>query len=725
MRTIATTIFFVLATIIAQQAVAQQSCPILVVSNNNDVVNGDTSSPCALIANPGPDGISLREALLAANNATGSGTITVTFASALAGATIALTERFAPITRNQIALTGLTSNGQAAITVDATHASNPGPILFIAASYFSMSGLNFPSIPTNFHGIQIGGFFFDLMGNMVSSPAQLCCVQITGNAFSNGTTGFAVYVPTSDSNETISDVTIANNTFSQLYEAINIQGGGLPNNASNSVIEDVVVFGNSFSQITPYAGVEVGNTAGSGNQVLRTQILQNNFSNSQQGVELDSTLGAQNSVVRDTLIARNVFVAVTDPAVGIAGGTDGGAKNNTIANTQIVNNVISQAPNAANSGGIFIIDNQDSQEINNLVSGVSIVNNTFAGAFDFGAIGVVSTGDVSGVAVLNTIFFNTIPYGNPVVGLTPSQMSYSIINQTGFTGANHNFNADPLFVNASGGNFELQSGSPALHAGVTAGAPAIDIDCQPRGSPPSIGAYEFDGPNICSSTYSAPLIATPTSGPAPLAVTFAAGALALPMTYTVNFGDGTTGALTQGSCIGVTAIVNGQGGIQCSGSASHVYTAAGSYTATLLNALGLTVGTVAITATGAAPKVSIALPNKASTLGSQTFPALQDAMQDVPRQTPEVSFAGSNAAAPIISSFTASPASLAPLDGGGSATLSWSVASATSLSISGLGAVLGNSIQVSPSQTTTYTLTASNAQGAVTAQTTVTVAGYR
>ena len=360
------------------------------------------------------------------------GTITITFAPALAGATIALTERFAPITRNQITLTGITSNGQSNITVDATNASNPGPILFIAASYFSMSGLNFPWIPTNFHGIQIGGFFFDLMGNMVSSPAQLCCVQITGNAFSNSFNGFAVYVPTSDSNETISDVTIANNSFSELYEAINIQGGELPNNASNSVIEDVVVFGNSFSQITPYAGVEVGNTAGSGNQVLRTQILQNNFSNSQQGVELDSTLGAQNSVVRDTLIARNVFVAVTDPAVGIAGGTNGGAKNNTIANTQIVNNVINEgASNPRQSGGIFIIDNQDSQEINNTVSGVSIVNDTFAGAFDYDAISVISTGDVSGVAVFNTIF-----YGNQysaVGGISPSQVSYSIIDQSGFS----------------------------------------------------------------------------------------------------------------------------------------------------------------------------------------------------------------------------------------------------------------------------------------------------
>jgi hypothetical protein len=209
------------------------------------------------------------------------------------------------------------------------------------------------------------------------------------------------------------------------------------------------------------------------------------------------------------------------------------------------------------------------------------------------------------------------------------------------------------------------------------------------------------------------------------------------MTYTINFGDGTTGALTQSSCIGLAAIVGGQGGIQCAGSASHIYTAAGGYSATLLNALGLTVGTVAITVSGGAPNAGIAPPNKAAipgsqtilgsqaNLGSQTIPALQDAMQDVPRQTLEAPFSGSNATIPTISSFTASPASISPFAGDGSATLSWSAAGATSLSISGVGAVTGNSIQVSPSQTTTYTLTASNAQGAATAQATVTVAGYR
>jgi hypothetical protein len=54
-----------IATLVAQQAAAHEACPSLVVSTNDDVVNGNTSSPCALIANPGPHGISLSEALLA------------------------------------------------------------------------------------------------------------------------------------------------------------------------------------------------------------------------------------------------------------------------------------------------------------------------------------------------------------------------------------------------------------------------------------------------------------------------------------------------------------------------------------------------------------------------------------------------------------------------------------------------------------------------------------
>jgi hypothetical protein len=92
--------------------------------------------------------------------------------------------------------------------------------------------------------------------------------------------------------------------------------------------------------------------------------------------------------------------------------------------------------------------------------------------------------------------------------------------------------------------------------------------------------------------------ATPNAGQSPLAVSFSASGLAPPMTYTVNFGDGTVGGLTQGSCAGMAAA----GGMQCSGSASHTYSSAGTATATLLNASGVTLAAVTISPGGSVLK---------------------------------------------------------------------------------------------------------------------------
>ena len=75
---------------------------------------------------------------------------------------------------------------------------------------------------------------------------------------------------------------------------------------------------------------------------------------------------------------------------------------------------------------------------------------------------------------------------------------------------------------------------------------------------------------------------------------------------------------------------------------------------------------------------------------------------------------------PRIDSFTAEPTTI---QRGQSATLRWSVAAATSMSINqGVGAVQANgSQQVSPANSTTYTLTASGAGGTDTRSVTVTV----
>jgi hypothetical protein len=73
-----------------------------------------------------------------------------------------------------------------------------------------------------------------------------------------------------------------------------------------------------------------------------------------------------------------------------------------------------------------------------------------------------------------------------------------------------------------------------------------------------------------------------------------------------------------------------------------------------------------------------------------------------------------------ILSFSATPATIAP---GGVSTLAWQTENATEVSISGIGSVAANgAAPVSPTQTTTYTITARNLYGEVNATATVQVA---
>ncbi len=100
--------------------------------------------------------------------------------------------------------------------------------------------------------------------------------------------------------------------------------------------------------------------------------------------------------------------------------------------------------------------------------------------------------------------------------------------------------------------------------------------------------------------------ADPMNGAAPLSVTFTTGdSIASSANYSVDFGDGQSDVMTKGSCVGITAVIGGQGGIRCSYSVSHTYAQNGTYAAHLMKntcpsgtvciAGPQTVGTVTIT----------------------------------------------------------------------------------------------------------------------------------
>jgi len=134
------------------------------------------------------------------------------------------------------------------------------------------------------------------------------------------------------------------------------------------------------------------------------------------------------------------------------------------------------------------------------------------------------------------------------------------LTRAGYTfDPNSTFTA-PLFQSPANENFQLQSSSPAIDAGVFVG---LSQDRQgtpiPQGFAPDIGAYEyiFSGNPLVAS-----LTASPTSGDAPLTVSFTGSATGgtPPYTFGWTFGDGQS-STTQNP--------------------SHVYSAAGNYTATL------------------------------------------------------------------------------------------------------------------------------------------------
>jgi hypothetical protein len=546
MRTIAAMVCL-LAMMIAQQAVAQQPCPTLVVDSTGDAGNGDISSPCALIANPGSNGITLREALFAANNAAGPGTITITFAPSLAGRTISTTGGLGNpnVSRNDIAIIGpVDGNGQPTVTIDASPMGS-GILMLVDASNFTLASLRFTGLqPPNGGKAQgvaiVAGALWT--GGPYYSPGnqQVSGITIRGNVFANISNPLpnagnyiSLVMQNGSSGALLSNVTITGNTFKNFQG--NSNGLLVGSAGSNNVIQNVVIEGNSFSNIAfPVeftngdAGNQilhtrvVGNSCDAGNQILHTRVVGNSFVGNILVVTF--TAGGSNgqpatgNLIDDTLVAGNQFLNNRGPDVGLTGGMiypGGGSTNvsgNTVSNTQIVNNLM-----AGNYqyGGISIGGGGGGAS-NNTVRGVTITNNTivnYSGSNgDGGAINVTDTNDgspgntVSGVTALNTILWNNTPYD--FYGLvTPSQVTTSITAQAGYAGVNGTISANPQFVNPAS-DFELQSGSPARGAGTRAGAPAIDLDCQLRGSPPSIGAYEFDGPNVCrNALVPSPLLA--------------------------------------------------------------------------------------------------------------------------------------------------------------------------------------------------------------------------
>ena len=481
------------------------------VSTTADVVNGTVTSPAALNASPGPDGISLREAILATNATAGPHTIT--FATALAGRGIVLTGPLPPMRRDRVQVLGLADpSGRADITIDARNVAGCCSLatFLVQASNVSFRWLRIVRVQDRSFGIMIRAGRISTPA--LSGPLVVNNVRVEDSIFDNSAvTGVSPYAVSVGNDAdagvrraTVANVLVARNVFRNFGgdgDSVHVQAGGTDNLILDLVVADNVISDSTFPvELVPL---------GSDTRIRRTRIVRNRFVRGHQSVTLGPIHRASDppltfTLIEDTVIEGNVFDGGANPAIAVNGG-HGTASNNVIGGVRIANNVIA---NHAPFGGILICGGSNGAT-GNIVRGVRIANTTVTRNGSMIDVLQNCDADSSGNSARRVVIVNSIFWGNAGGfgdAITSTDVGYSIL-QDRFDGVNGNRVVDPKFVDPDADNFRLMADSPAIDAGSSVGAPATDLACRPRvddpatantgvGAPPfyDVGAYEFGAP---------------------------------------------------------------------------------------------------------------------------------------------------------------------------------------------------------------------------------------
>jgi uncharacterized protein (TIGR03437 family) len=283
---------------------------VITVTNATVAINGDTSSVKALMANPGPDGISLQEAIIATNN--DPGTWNIQFAPALKGSTIVVDSGpnlpgLSPLSGGNVTINGdIDGDGQPNITLTSLSGTNTG--------FFVLSGGN------TLYGLALQGCGI--------------CVEIERPAAVTG-------------------ATFSGNTISNLVMT-NVQNTGIdftpdhisPALTTGNTWDDLLITGNTItgSVSGPTLGIALGLSM-AGDTLQHTTIANNNIVLPMPGaggiaMNFGSGLGSTGNQALDTLIANNVISgALPEFAIRLATGV-GSASANLIDGVQIISNQV-------------------------------------------------------------------------------------------------------------------------------------------------------------------------------------------------------------------------------------------------------------------------------------------------------------------------------------------------------------------------------------------------
>jgi len=227
-----------------------------------------------------------------------------------------------------------------------------------------------------------------------------------------------------------------------------------------------------------------GNTAGRGGGAMRNKsncnptlfgcTFSGNLANNSDG-------GGMLNVTSSPILSNCIFIGNSS-----TNWSGGGIRNSNSNNPTFIGCIFS-GNSANNSGG----------GISNDVSNAIVINCTFSGNSANGGGGIHNCN--SNPEITNSIFWENyaISFGDEIHNYDSNPIITYCDIRNWTDGGTGNINVDPLFMEASNGNYHLQTGSPCVDAGdpdYVMDVNDIDIDGDPRviGSRVDIGADEYN-----------------------------------------------------------------------------------------------------------------------------------------------------------------------------------------------------------------------------------------
>lgn len=266
------------------------------------------------------------------------------------------------------------------------------------------------------------------------------------------------------------------------------------NDTNTTILDGFTIKGGratTFSTST-IEGVTVQHSRGGGINLVTSSLTINNLiitgNYASSGGGISGFSGDAFPTINNTLFSKN-------RSNGAGGGVN-------LHNTYItMNNVIFNGNKAQRGGGLAIFGTLVGASFDNRVHNATFYNNVaVSSTYGGGGIYLYS----SDVIVENSIFFNNFNGGSANVAGADIEgesattdiatVTYSMLQENSlFTGTGVISNQDPLFTDASNGDFSLQIGSPAINSGDNTNVTATtDIDGNSRifNTTVDMGAYE-------------------------------------------------------------------------------------------------------------------------------------------------------------------------------------------------------------------------------------------